>query len=386
MIYLDYAATTPVSAAAADAAREAMLSGWGNPSARYPLGKEAKAGLLAHRNTIAGALGCKPARSIQTVPPELLFTSCGSESDNWALRAGAEYGKRWGKHIITTAIEHAAVLETCKALEGEGYEVTYLPPDEAGMIRVEDFCAALRPDTILASMMLVNNEVGTVLPVKACAAALKKRCPQALFHTDAVQAFLKVPFTPKGLGVDLVSISGHKVHAPKGIGGLYLREGLKLKPLICGGGQEAGLRSGTEATAQIAAFAAAVAEGQAAMQRDTAHMEALKAHLLARIAAELPQVERIGGGTAPHILALSLVGYKSEPLVQELGDRGICISAGSACHRGKPSHVYAALPLTKKQRDGAFRVSLDGKTTLAEVDALVDALKAVRDTRFRAMS
>lgn len=386
MIYLDYAATTPVCAAAADAAREAMLSGWGNPSSRYPLGREAKDALLRDRNTIAKALGCRPARSIQAAPPELLFTSCGSESDNWALRAGAEVGRRRGKHIVTTAIEHAAVLETCRALESEGYEVTYLPPTPEGSVSVEAFRAALRPDTILASVMLVNNEVGTVLPVRECAAALHERCPRALFHTDAVQGFLKVPFTPAGLGVDLVSISGHKVHAPKGIGALYLRAGVKLKPLICGGGQEAGLRSGTEATAQIAAFAAAVRETSAAMARDTAHMEALKAHLLARLAAEVPEAERIGAGTAPHILALTLPGYKSEPLVQELGKQGICVSAGSACHRGKPSHVYAALPLSREQRDGVFRVSLDGATTEEELDALVSALKRIRDTRFRSLS
>jgi cysteine desulfurase len=386
MIYLDHAATTPVSPAAAAAAQQAMLEGWGNPSARYPAAKAAKDALLIQRNTIAKALGCKTARAIQTTPPELIFTSCGTESDNWAIRGAAELGKRRGKHIITTALEHAAVLETCKALESEGYEVTYLPPNGEGNITVEDFCAALRPDTILATMMLVNNELGTVLPVKACAAALKRANPQALFHTDAVQAFLKVPFTPKGLGVDLVSISGHKVHAPKGIGALYIREGVRLKPLICGGGQESGLRSGTEPTAQIAAFAAAVAEGHQHLDCDIAHMQSLKAHLLERVEAELPQVAPIGAGTAPHIVALSLVGYKSEPLVQELGDRDICVSAGSACHRGKPSHVYAALPLTKEQREGVFRVSFDRATTVQEVDALVEALKTIRDTRFKSMS
>ncbi|MCD8142192.1 MAG: cysteine desulfurase [Clostridiales bacterium] len=386
MIYLDNAATTPVSPAAADAARDAMLSGWGNPSARYPAGKDARARLLADRNVIASALGCKPTRAIQTAPPELLFTSCGSESDNWALRAGAERGKRRGKHIITTAIEHAAVLETCKALEGEGYEVTYLPPNRESSIDPADFAAALRPDTILASMMLVNNELGTVLPVKDCARLLKQTNPQALFHTDAVQAFLKIPFTPRALGVDMVSLSGHKVHAPKGIGALYIREGLRLRPLIYGGGQEGGLRSGTEATAQIAAFAAAVGQQKCTFAQDTAQMKAVKAHLLARLAAELPEVTPIVVGEAPHILALTMAGYKSEPLVQELGDKGICVSAGSACHRGKPSHVYAALGLSKEQREGAFRVSFSGQTREADVDALVDALKVIRDTRFKSMS
>ncbi|MCD8126375.1 MAG: cysteine desulfurase [Clostridiales bacterium] len=386
MIYLDNAATTPVSPAAAEAARDAMLSGWGNPSARYPAGKAARDRLLADRNVIAAALGCKPTRAIQTALPELLFTSCGSESDNWALRAGAEYGRRRGKHIITTAIEHAAVLETCKALEGEGYEVTYLSPNREGSINPADFAAALRPDTILASMMLVNNELGTVLPVRECAGLLKKANPQALFHTDAVQAFLKIPLTPKALGVDMVSLSGHKVHAPKGIGALYIREGLRLRPLIYGGGQEGGLRSGTEATAQIAAFAAAVGQQKCTFAQDTAQMEAVKAHLLTRLAAELPEVAPIVVGETPHIVALTMAGYKSEPLVQELGDKGICVSAGSACHRGKPSHVYAALPLSKAQRDGVFRVSFSGQTKAEDVDALVDALKVIRDTRFKSMS
>lgn len=386
MIYLDNAATTPVSPAAAEAARDAMLSGWGNPSARYPAGKAARDRLLADRNVIAAALGCKPTRAIQTALPELLFTSCGSESDNWALRAGAEYGRRRGKHIITTAIEHAAVLETCKALEGEGYEVTYLSPNREGSINPADFAAVLRPDTILASMMLVNNELGTVLPVRECAGLLKKANPQALFHADAVQAFLKIPFTPKALGVDMVSLSGHKVHAPKGIGALYIREGLRLRPLIYGGGQEGGLRSGTEATAQIAAFAAAVGQQKCTFAQDTAQMEAVKAHLLTRLAAELPEVAPIVVGEAPHIVALTMAGYKSEPLVQELGDKGICVSAGSACHRGKPSHVYAALPLSKAQRDGVFRVSFSGQTKAEDVDALVDALKVIRDTRFKSMS
>ncbi len=386
MIYLDNAATTPVSPAAADAARDAMLSGWGNPSARYPAGKAARDRLLADRNVIAAALGCKPTRAIQTAPPEQHINTSISESDNWALRAGAERGKRRGKHIITTAIEHAAVLETCKVLEGEGYEVTYLPPNREGSVDPADFAAALRPDTILASMMLVNNELGTVLPVGICAKLLKQANPQALFHTDAVQAFLKIPFTPKALGVDMVSLSGHKVHAPKGVGALYIREGLRLRPLIYGGGQEGGLRSGTEATAQIAAFAAAVGQQKCTFAQDTAQMEAVKAHLLARLAAELPEVTPIVVGEAPHILALTMAGYKSEPLVQELGDKGICVSAGSACHRGKPSHVYAALGLSKEQREGAFRVSFSGQTREADADALVDALKVIRDTRFKSMS
>ena len=244
---------------------------------------------------------------------------------------------------------------------------------------------ALREDTILVSMMLVNNELGTLLPVEEASRLIRRSGSPALLHCDAVQGFLKVPFTPKELGADLVTISGHKVHAPKGIGALYIRGGLNLPPLLLGGGQEGGLRSGTEPTSQIAAFAAACRLGLAHREADTAHMEALKAYTLSRLAAEVPQVSPVVLGEAPHILALTMAGYKSEVLVRVLGDRGVCVSAGSACHRGKPSHVYAALPLTRAQRDGAFRVSFSGDTTREEVDALIDGLKYAAQTLFPSM-
>ena len=246
--YFDNAATTPVRPEAVQAAVEAMTQGWGNPSSRYALGTQAAEAVKNHRAQVAAGLGCRPE--------ELFFTSCGSEGDNWAIQGAVELGRRTGKHIITTAYEHAAVLEPCKALERQGYEVTYLQPDRAGNISLDDLEGALRPDTVLVSMMLVNNELGTVLPV-AQAAKLVHQKTKALVHCDAVQGFLKVPFTPKELGVDLLTVSGHKIHAPKGIGALYIRGGLKFPPMIRGGGQENGLRSGTEATAQIAAFAAA---------------------------------------------------------------------------------------------------------------------------------
>ena len=248
-IYLDNAATTRVCPEAAQAALEVMTEAFGNPSSGYAFGAQAAERLSADRAAVADALGC--------LPEELVFTSCGTEGDNWAIRGAVEYGRRKGKHIITTAIEHSAVLEPLRELEGQGYDVTYLRPDRSGHIDIAGLEAALRPDTVLVSMMLVNNELGTILPVREAAQAIRRAGSPALLHTDAVQGFLKIPFTPAELGVDLLTVSGHKIHAPKGIGALYIRRGLKLPPLIRGGGQEEGLRSGTEATAQIAALAAA---------------------------------------------------------------------------------------------------------------------------------
>lgn len=377
-VYLDNAATTRVWPEVAQAAVEAMTEGYFNPSSRYPAAKGCADTLAQHRATVANALGCQPK--------ELIFTSCGTESDNWAIRGAVERNRRKGKHIITTALEHSAVLEPIKALERQGYEVTYLPANAQGSIDPGAFEAALREDTILVSMMLVNNELGTVLPVKEASQILKRSGSPALFHCDAVQGFLKLPFTPRELGVDLLSISGHKVHAPKGIGALYIKNGLKLPPMVLGGGQENGLRSGTEPTAQIAALAKACALGLARREADSGHMFALKDYALNRIAAEVPQVKPVVLGEAPHILALTMRGYKSEVLVRVLGDRGVCVSAGSACHRGKPSHVYAALALDKADRDGAFRVSFSGDSTLAEVDALIEVLKYAGETLFPSMS
>ena len=326
-IYLDNAATTRVCPEAARAALEAMTEGYGNPSSGYALGQAAAAALKEHRAAVAGRLGC--------APEELVFTSCGTEGDNWAVRAAADYGRRKGRHIITTAIEHAAVLEPVKALAAQGYEVTYLKPDRSGHVSPDALRAALRPDTVLVSMMLVNNELGTVLPVAQAARLVRRLGSSALIHCDGVQGFLKIPFTPAELGVDLLTVSGHKIHAPKGIGALYIRRGLKLPPLIRGGGQEEGLRSGTEATAQIAAFAAAVRAGAATREADIRYMAGLKAETLARLQEAVPGLKPIGSGTAPHILAVTLPGYKSEVIVRFLSDRGICLSSGSACHKGK---------------------------------------------------
>lgn len=367
-IYLDYAATSPVCPAALEAARKAMAEDWGNPSSGYPLGKAAARRRDEDRETVAAALGCKPA--------ELFFTSCGTEGDNWAIAAAVALNQKKGRHIITTAIEHAAVLEPMKALEREGFEITYLKPDRCGDIDPQAVAAALRPDTILVSMMLVNNELGSILPVRAAAEAIRSANSPALLHTDAVQAFLKIPFTPAQLGADLVTLSGHKIEAPKGIGALYIREALQktLKPLLLGGGQERGLRPGTEPTAQIAAFAAAVQ----AWQPDTPQRIRAVRDYAAQTLGAIDGIQVLTGPhSAPHILAISLPDFSGQTVVEALGSQGVCISSGSACHRGKPSHVFAALPLPQKVKYGAVRVSFGPDSTAADVDKLSALLRHI---------
>ena len=374
MIYLDHAATTPVPEEVARDVYDTLVSRWGNPSSQYPFGKQAKTQLDAARETVAAALGCKTS--------ELVFTSCGSESDNWAIRLAAHQNRHAGRHIITTAVEHSAVLEPCRALEQEGYSVTYLKPDKNGNIAVSQVEEALRDDTALVTMMLVNNETGCIFPVAEVARLLKAKKSRALLHTDAVQAFLKVPFRASTLGADLISVSGHKIGAPKGIGALYLGERVRApQPLIYGGGQEQGLRSGTEATGQIAGFARAVSLRCEHLEETLAHMAAVKTYAEKTLLA-LPDVVRVGSGEAPHILSLSLVGYPSANVVTELGAQGICISAGSACHRGQLSHVYRAMGLDKKTAAGVLRVSFGPETTTDDIDALAAALRAHHDTRF----
>ncbi len=366
-IYLDHAATTPVCPEAAQAALEVMTEGFGNPSSLYSLGKNAARRLTADRAVIAGALNC--------LPEELFFTSCGTEGDNWAVNAAVELNRKKGNHIVTTAIEHSAVLEPMKRLKMEDFEVTFLKPDNQGNIPPEVVKAAIRPDTILVSMMLVNNEVGTILPVRAAADAIQAAGAPALLHTDAVQGFLKVPFSPKELGADLVTVCGHKVRAPKGVGALYIKKELisKMKPLLLGGGQEQGLRPGTEATAQIAAFAAAVKAWEPGFAE---RIRTVKDYA-ADIFSSVDGVTLLSRGDAPHILALSLPDFSGQSLVEALGSQGVCISSGSACHRGKPSHVFAAMPIPPKVQYGAVRVSFGPESTKEEVDALAKLVRHI---------
>ena len=374
MIYLDNAATTPVPKAVADAVYDVLLHHCGNPSSQYPAGQEMKKAVEGWRAVIAGALHC---------PPEHLhFTSCGTESDNWAIQAAVWQGRHTGKHIITTAVEHSAILEPCKLLAQQGYDVTYLKPGRDGNITVEQVADALREDTVLVSMMLVNNETGCVFPVSETARLLREKKSPALLHCDAVQGFLKVPCDPAGWGVDMMSLSGHKLGAPKGIGALYIGPRLREpRPLLPGGGQERGLRSGTEATAQIAGFATAVELRLEDYDAKLAHMTALRDYCREKLLA-MGGVVPVGAGTAPHILSVSLVGYPSANIVTELGAEGICISAGSACHQGKASHVVSALGLDKKTAAGVIRISFSPDNTTEDVDALCDALRRHRDNRF----
>ena len=374
MIYMDNAATTRLSSEAFEAMRPFMMEQYANPAGTYSFTNKSNEAMENARAQVASVIGAKSA--------EIFFTSGGTESDNWAIRLALHQNRHVGKHIITTAVEHSAILETCKALEQEGYSVTYLKPDKNGDIAVSQVENALREDTALVTMMLVNNETGCIFPVSETAQLLKDKSSRALLHTDAVQAFLKIPFRADTLGADLISVSAHKLGAPKGIGGLYLGERIRApKPLIFGGGQESGLRSGTEATGQIAGFAKAVELRADHLDEKLAHVAAIKAYAGEKLLA-LDGVVRIGDGTAPHILSISLVGYPSANVVTELGAQGICISAGSACHRGQLSHVYRAMGLDKKTAAGVLRVSFGPETTKEEIDALVSALKAHRDTRF----
>ncbi|MDD3346994.1 cysteine desulfurase family protein [Oscillibacter sp.] len=373
MIYLDHAATTPVPRAVADAMYAVLTEQFGNPSAQYAMGLHMKNQVSVWRETVARALDCPPG--------QLHFTSCGTEGDNWAIQAALWQNRHLGRHVVTTAVEHSAVGQACAWMEKQGCEVSYVSPEADGGISAEKILSAVRPDTALVSVMLVNNELGSVYPVSEIARGLQEKNPKTLLHTDAVQGFLKVNCSARALGADFVTVSAHKIGGPKGIGALYISPRVRNpRPLLPGGGQEGGLRSGTEATAQIAGFAKAVELRTENLAQKLAHMAAIKAYAVEQLCA-IDDLTIIGSGTAPHILAVSLVGWPSQNIVNDLSEQGICISAGSACHQGKPSHVVAALKLPKRTAGGVIRLSFGPETTQADIDACAAALRRHHDTR-----
>ena len=367
MIYLDNSATTKPCQEAVEAVTAALTENWANPSALYGFGFDTAKALRSARHAVAAALGAEPDR--------VYFTSGGTEADNWALQSTVKrLGKR-GKHIITTAMEHHAILNTMKDLEAQGFEVTYLQPDSTGTVTAEALKAALRPNTILVSIMMVSNEVGSVMPIAQMAKLTHKLSPNAIFHTDAVQGFLKIPFAARNLGADLISISSHKIHGPKGVGALYISPRLKSFPaLLLGGGQENGMRSGTEATPAIFGFAAACAAGNATFRDDIAREAALLEHLVQELSA-ISGICINGSHQAPHILNLSVPGVPTQNTINILQDHSICVSAGSACAKGHRSHTLEAMKVSSEVMDGSFRVSLSRHTTIEELDKLVEVLR-----------
>jgi cysteine desulfurase len=367
MIYLDNSATTKPCNEAVEAMTKALVEDWANPSALYGFGIDAAYRMKEARAAVAKAMGAESDR--------VFFTSGGTEADNWAVYGTIKrFGKR-GKHIITTAIEHHAVLNCMKDLELQGFEVTYLQPDSMGNISLENLKNALRKDTILVSIMMVNNEVGSVMPIEKMAKLTHKICPDAVFHTDAVQGFLKVPFAAKTLGADLISVSAHKVHGPKGAGALYISPRLKSFPaLLLGGGQESGYRSGTEATPAILGFAAACNALFPTFRADVQREKELLNGLAERL-CKLGAVKINGAHDAPHILSLSIPGVPTQNSINLLQDAGICVSAGSACAKGHRSHTLSAMNLRPEAMDGSFRVSLCKDTTQEELDKFVSVIE-----------
>ena len=367
MIYLDNSATTKPCPEAVAAMTKALTESWANPSALYNFGIDAARELRAARSKVAAAMGAEPDR--------VFFTSGGTEADNWAIYGTVKrLGKR-GKHIVTTAMEHDAVLNCMKDLEAQGFEVAYLQPDHEGRVSVDSLKAVLRKDTILVSVMMVNNVVGSVMPIAQMAKLTHRLCPEAVFHTDAVQGFLKIPFTAKTLGADLISVSSHKVHGPKGCGALYISPRYKsFPPLLLGGGQEQGYRSGTEGTPAISGFAAACQSVNATFRADSQQEKALVQEAAEKLSA-MEGVMVNGAHEAPHILSISIPGVPTQNSINILQDHGICVSAGSACAKGHRSHVLAAMNLSPERIDGSFRVSLSRDTTREELDQLVQVIR-----------
>ena len=369
-IYLDHASTTPVRPEVVEAMAPYFTEHFGNPSSIYPLGQEASDAVAAARESLASLIGATPR--------EIFFSSGGTESDNWALKGFARANATKGRHIITSAIEHHAVLHTCEALEREGFEVTYLPVDEHGLVSVEDFKAAIRPNTILASIMFANNEIGTIEPIRELAAAAHEA--SVVFHTDAVQAFGHEPIDVNELGIDMLSASSHKIYGPKGVGLLYVRRGVKLQNLLDGGQQERGRRGSTENVPGIVGFARAaeLAAEEIVPERD--RQLALRDHAIRRILEEIPSAKLNGSWESrlANNVNFSFEFIEGEGMLLQLAARGICVSSGSACTSGSldPSHVLLAIGLPHEIAHGSLRLTLGRDTTLADIDFAVDSLKA----------
>nr|MBQ8245331.1 cysteine desulfurase [Oscillospiraceae bacterium] len=367
MIYLDNSATTKPCTEAVEAMHKALTENWANPSALYGFGIDTAKLLRNARHQVAAAMGAEPER--------VFFTSGGTEADNWAIFGTIKRMGKRGKHIITTAIEHHAILNCMKELEGQGFEVTYLQPDDLGNISLASLKEALRKDTIFVSVMMVNNEVGSVMPIEKMAKLTHKICPDAIFHTDAVQGFLKVPFTAKTLGADLISVSSHKIHGPKGVGALYVSPRLKSFPAVMlGGGQESNFRSGTEGTPAIFGFAAACAAVSATFKEDAVREKAMIAGLVEKLSS-LEGVCINGAHEAPHVLSLAVPSVPTQNTINILQDHGICVSAGSACAKGHRSHVLSAMGVDPKRIDASFRISLSRETKQEELDTLYNVIR-----------
>lgn len=374
--YLDNSATTRVFPEVAQLMTRIMCEEYGNPSSMHRKGVEAEQYIRYAKETLA--------KILKVSEKEILFTSGGTESDNTALIGCAMANMRRGKHIITTKIEHPAILQTCKYLESQGFEVTYLGVDKSGRIRLEDLKNAMRKDTILVSIMFVNNEIGSLQPIAEAAALIKKLNPATLFHVDAVQAFGKVRIHPKRLGIDLMSVSGHKIHGPKGVGFLYVGDKVKINPITYGGGQQKNMRSGTENVPGIAGLAKAAEMMYESFDEDVDRLYALKEYFV-------ENVQKIEGiqvnglcpegdirSTAPHVVSVSIAGIRSEVMLHALEEKGIYISAGSACASNKPqtSETLKAIGLQKEYWDSTIRFSFSVFTTLEEVEY---ALKTMYD-------
>jgi cysteine desulfurase len=372
-IYLDYAATTPLDPRVLEAMMPYMTEHFGNPNSIHSFGREARRAIDEAREKIAQLLNCQPS--------EIVFTSGGTESDNLALRGVAEAYRHKGNHIVTTAIEHHAVLRTCKALEDMGFFVTYLPVDEHGLVSPEQVAEAVNERTILVSVMHANNEIGTIEPIAEIVRAVKEKRPDTIVHTDAVQTVGHIPVDIQELGVDLLSFSAHKFYGPKGIGGLFVRKGVRLVPQITGGGQERNRRSGTENVAAIVGMAKALELAVEEMPTELPRLQALRDELITGVLSRIPETRLNGHPTLrlPHNANFSFRGIEGEALLLQLDLNGIAASSGSACSSGslEPSHVLLALGLDYELAIGSLRITLGRFTTREHILRLLDLLPKV---------